>query len=108
MKNMIFDRFTGWKDKAYDAVFAKKIEAEQKATMWKVLFIVTVSVIAVVAAGVATYVVLKKKFDKDIIASLKARFSKKCCCDEELAEAVEEIEFVEAADEDVAVEVVEA
>ena len=26
MKNGFFSRFCGWKDKAYDALFAKKIE----------------------------------------------------------------------------------
>ena len=109
MKNGFFSRFCGWKDKAYDALFAKKIEAEQKATMWKVLFIVTVSILAVAAAGVTVYYVLKNKFDKDIVAMLKERFSKKCCCEGNAEEALDEAleaDVVEA--EDAAVEVVEA
>ena len=61
------------------------------------MFIVTVSILGVVVAGIVTYSILKKKFDNDIIARLKARFSRE----------VDDLDFVEAASEDVVVDVVE-
>lgn len=97
MKGKFFDTMSDWKDKAYETVFAKRIEAENKATLWRVLFIVTVSVLAVLVAAIVTYSVLKTKFDNDIVAKIKARFTRE----------VEDTDFVEAANEDVSVDVVE-
>ncbi len=97
MKNAVWEKMSDMKDRAYDRVFAKRVEAENKARLWKVLFIVTVSVLGVVVASIAAYTVLKNKFDKDIIARLKARFSRE----------VDDSDFVDATSEDVSVDVVE-
>ncbi|MBQ7357453.1 MAG: hypothetical protein IJW65_01825 [Clostridia bacterium] len=97
MKEKFLNTMSDWKDRAYETVFAGRVEAEKKATFWRVMFIVTVSILGVVVAGIVTYSILKKKFDNDIIARLKARFSRE----------VDDLDFVEAASEDVVVDVVE-
>jgi len=76
MKNALMERMTELKDRAYDKIFAKRIELEKKKNFWKVLFIVTASILGAVIVGFVVYTVLKKKFNNDIIARLKARFSR--------------------------------
>lgn len=97
MRNKFMNTMTDWKDRAYETVFAKRMEAESKATFWKVMFIVTVSLLGVLVAGIVSYTILKKKFDNDIVAKIKARFTRE----------VEDADFVETANEDVVVDVVE-
>ena len=97
MKDKFMNTMTDWKDRAYESVFAKRVEAERRATFWKVMFIVTVSILGVVAAGVVTYSIFKNKIDNSLIAKLKARFTK----------ATDDLDFVEEANEDVVVDVVE-
>lgn len=97
MKNVVWEKMVDMKDRAYEKVFAKRIEAEKKARLWRTLFIVTVSILGVIVACAVTYTVLKTKFDNDIIARLKARFSRED----------DDLDFVEASNDDVSVDVVD-
>ena len=97
MRNKFMNTMTDWKDRAYETVFAKRMEAESKATFWKVMFIVTAAILGVVVAAIVSYTILKKKFDNDIIAKIKARFSR----------GTDDLDFVEEVNEDVVVDVVE-
>lgn len=97
MKNAMVERMYDMKDRAYEKLFAKRIEQEKKATLWKVLFIVTASLLAVVVAGAVVCTVFKDKIDKGTVARLKARF-----CREN-----DDLDFVEEANEDVEVDIVE-
>ena len=97
MRNMFMDTMTDWKDRVYEAVFAKKIEEENKKNFWMTMFIITASVLALVVAGFVAYTVLKEKYNNDIIARLKSHFCR----------VSDESDFVCEENEEISVEVVE-
>ncbi len=97
MKNVFMDKMYDIKDRAYETLFAKRIEQEKKATFWKVMFIVTASVLGAVVVGIVAYTILKDKIDKGTIARLKARFCRE----------TDDTDFIEEANDDVIVDIVD-